>query len=108
MRRYCCSRRGPDPCPTVARVRVVCFWPVPARTIGEARFVADYARQHHWHSLMIVSGRAQVTCARLLMKRCFAGQIIVVAAPFQLLHFPFEVMYEWGAVAKALVLDRHC
>ena len=99
---------GPDPCPTVARVKVVCFWPVPGRTIGEARFAADYARRHDWHSLMIVSGRAQVTRARMLMKRCFSGQIVVVAAPFQLLHFPFEVMYEWGAVAKALVLDRHC
>lgn len=99
---------GPDRCPTVARVKVVCFWPVPGRTIGEARFAADYARRHDWHSLMIVSGRAQVTRARMLMKRCFSGQIVVVAAPFQLLHFPFEVMYEWGAVAKALVLDRQC
>ena len=99
---------GPDPCPAIARVKVVCFWPVPGRTIGEARFAADYARRHDWHSLMIVSGRAQVTRARMLMKRCFSGQIVVVAAPFQLLHFPFEVMYEWGAVAKSLVLDRHC
>ena len=99
---------GPDPCPAVARVKVVCFWPVPGRTIGEARFAANYARQQGWHSLMIVAGRAQVTCARMLMKRCFSGQIVVVAAPFQPLHLPFEVMYEWGALAKALVLDRHC
>jgi hypothetical protein len=99
---------GPDPCPAVPKVKVVCFWPVPGRTIGEARFAADYARRHGWHSLMIVSGRAQVTRARMLMKHCFSGQIVVVAAPFQLLHFPFEVMYEWVAMAKALVLDRSC
>jgi hypothetical protein len=100
--------QGPDACPTVLRVRVVCFWPRPGRTVGEVRFAAAYARQHNWHSLMIVSSRAQVTRARLLMKRCYSGRVLVVPAPFQLLHFPFEVMYEWAALGRALLLDRHC
>ena len=42
------------------------------------------------------------------MDRCFSGQVLVVPASFQLLHFPFEVIYEWGALAKALLIDRHC
>ena len=96
------------PCPKVPRVQVVCFEPAPARTVGEVEFAARYARSHGWDSLMIVPGRAQATRARLLMRRCFSGQIVVVPAPAQWLHFPVEVLYEWGALVKALLVDRHC
>lgn len=96
------------PCPRVRAVKVVCFVPSPQRTVGEVRFAATYARQHGWHSLMVVAGRAQVTRARLLMGRCFSGRVLLVAANFQLPHFPFEVAYEWGALGKALLVDRQC
>ncbi len=95
-------------CPKVPRVRVVCFVAVPDRTVGEVRFAEDYARRHGWHSIMIIPGRAQATRARMLMKRCFSGRVVVVPASFQFWHFPSEVMYEWAALAKALVVDRHC
>ena len=72
------------------------------------QFAADYARSHGLHSIMVVPSRAQATRAHLLLDRCFAGQIRIVPASFQLLHFPFEVIYEWGALAKALLVDRHC
>jgi uncharacterized SAM-binding protein YcdF (DUF218 family) len=100
--------KGPDACPTVPHVKVVCFLPVPARTVTEARFAAHYAKEHGWHSIMIVPSRAQVTRARLLVKRCFSGQVVVVPASFQLLHFPFEVLYEWAALVKALTVDTRC
>lgn len=100
--------QGPTACPRVARVKVVCFYADPERTIGEVRFAADYAKRHGWQSLLIVAGRAQVTRARLLMKRCFSGEVVVVPAPFQLLHFPFEVIYEWGALARALFANTGC
>jgi uncharacterized SAM-binding protein YcdF (DUF218 family) len=95
-------------CPKVPHVEVVCFMPAPGRTVGEVRFAAAYARRHGWHSIMVVSSRAQATRARLLMERCFSGRILVVPARFQLDHFPFEVVYEWGALAKALFVDRSC
>ena len=99
---------APTPCPTVARVKVVCFIAVPGRTVGEVRFAAGYARLHHLHSLMMVPSRAQATRARLLLKRCFSGRVVVVPASFQLTHFPFEVIYEWAALGKALFVDRSC
>jgi hypothetical protein len=106
---------SPTPCPTVPRVKptvppvkVVCFIAVPGRTVGEVRFATDYARSHGLHSIMVVPSRAQATRAHLLLERCFSGQILIVPASFQLLHFPFEVIYEWGALAKALLVDRHC
>jgi hypothetical protein len=42
------------------------------------------------------------------MKRCFSGRIIVVPATVPLLHLPSDIIYEWGALAKALVVDRDC
>lgn len=96
------------PCPRVPRVHVVCFWPHPARTTGEVEFGAAYARRHGYDSLMVIPGRAQATRSRLLMRRCFSGQLVVVPAPAQVFHLPFEVLYEWGALIKALVVDRQC
>jgi uncharacterized SAM-binding protein YcdF (DUF218 family) len=99
---------GSTPCPRVPKVLVVCFTPVPARTLGEVQFAAHYLTARGWRSLMVVPGRAQATRARLLMRRCFSGRLEIVPAPAQLLHLPFEVAYEWGALAKALFTDRRC
>jgi hypothetical protein len=96
------------PCPKVPRVSVVCFSADPGRTAGEVKFAALYARRHRWSSLMIVPGRAQVTRARLLMKRCYAGHVTVVAAPVRARDIPYDVIYEWGALAKALFIYRSC
>jgi hypothetical protein len=96
------------PCPTVPKVTVVCFEPDPARTVGEVEFAANYARSRGWTSLMVVPGRAQTFRARLLMERCFSGRVVVVAGPAQLSRLPLEVIYEWGALGKALFVDRHC
>jgi len=99
---------GPTPCPKVPHVKVVCFIAVPGRTVGEAEFAANYAKHHRWDSIMVVPSRAQATRARLLLKRCFSGEVVVVPASFQLPHFPFEVIYEWAGLAKALLVDRQC
>jgi len=95
-------------CPRVSGVTVVCFVARPDATIGEMKWAANYARNHGVHSLMIVSGRAQVTEVRLLIGRCFSGQILMIPAPFQLLHFPYDVLYGWGGLAKAVITDEHC
>ena len=95
-------------CPRVPRVAVVCFVPRPEETIGEVKFASDYVRRHGWRSLLVVAGRAQVTRARLLVERCYSGQIAMVPAPVQLTTLPFQVVYEWGAITKALLLNEHC
>jgi len=96
------------PCPSVPRVVVVCFEPSPARTVGEVEFASRYARARGWHSLLIVPGQAQVTRARVLLRRCFSGRIVVAPAPIPLRLLVSQVFYEWGAMAKALIWDRHC
>jgi hypothetical protein len=95
------------PCPKVPRVIVVCFLPRPARTVGEVEFAANYARSHGWHSLMIVPGRSQTIRARILMGRCFPGRVLVVPSA-ALGNLPYEVVYEWGALTRALLINRSC
>ena len=82
------SRANDSPCPKVPRVSVVCFFDVTNNTRGEARWAAQYAEHHHWHSLLIVPGRVQATRARLLVERCFSGQVVVVPATEPLWGLP--------------------
>jgi hypothetical protein len=56
------------------------------------------------------SGRRTLpmTRARLRIERCFAGPVYVVTTPIALTSWPFEIAYEWGALARALVVQRRC
>ena len=96
------------PCPKVPQVEVKCFEPVPGRTVGEVEWAARYAREQGWHSLIVVPGRAQSVRARVLLERCFSGSVTVVPAPVKTSQLPYEVVYEWGALGRALLFDRHC
>jgi hypothetical protein len=94
--------------PKIPGVTVICFDPDPSTTRGEAEFLGRLARQYHWHSVMLVTTRAQDTRARLRVGRCFGGAVYVVTAPLPLSSWPYEIAYEWGALAKALVLQTAC
>jgi len=100
------SHANDTPCPAVPRVSVVCFVDATNNTRGEARWAGQYAERHHWHSLLIVPGRAQVMRARLLMGRCFSGQVLVVPATEPLI--PRDVLHEWGGLLAALLIYRGC
>jgi hypothetical protein len=96
------------PCPKVPRVSVVCFVDNTNNTRGETRWAGQYAERHHWHSLLIVPGRAQSTRARLLTERCFSGQVVVVPVTEPLSDLPQEVAHEWGGLLAALLIYRGC
>jgi hypothetical protein len=97
-------------CPNfdVPGVQVECFRPNPFSTQGEARYAAGQARLHGWHSLIVVSSVPQSTRARLRVQRCFDGTVKVVAAQPSLARWAYGVIYEWGALIKALVWQRSC
>jgi hypothetical protein len=94
--------------PPIPRVKLICFNPVPATTQGEAEFVGRLARKYHWRSIAVVTITPQDSRARLRVERCFAGPVYVVATPVALASWPGEIAYEWGAMIKALVLQRGC
>jgi uncharacterized SAM-binding protein YcdF (DUF218 family) len=97
-------------CPTaLPKVSVICFIPVPATTQGEARAVARLARTHHWRQIIVVSGTPQTTRARIRFDRCYHGTLLFdPAGPGGLGSWIRNVFYEWGALAKALTLQRGC
>jgi hypothetical protein len=102
------SPANDTPCPKVPRVSVVCFFDNTNNTRGEARWAGQYAERHHWHSLIIVPGRAQATRARLLTERCFSGQVVVVPATEPISDLPDDVLHEWGGLLAALLIYRSC
>ena len=99
---------GPGCPPPIPRVKLICFNPTPATTQGEAEFIGRLARKYHWHSIAVVTITAQDSRARLRVERCFPGPVYVVTRPVALTSWPYEIAYEWGAMIKALVLQRSC
>jgi hypothetical protein len=100
--------QGSGCAPVIPRVRVICFGPDPATTQGEAEFAGRLARRYHWHSIVLVTTTPQDTRARLRVSRCFSGSIYVTTAPLPAYEWPYALAYEWGAIIKALLLQRSC
>jgi hypothetical protein len=99
----------PAPCPTAPHhVQVMCFRADPLDTRGEAEYAARLAARRHWRDIIVVSERSQATRARLLFKRCTTARVLMVPVDDPLPHLPYDVAYEWGALAKALLLHRGC
>ena len=89
-------------------VQVECFRPDPFSTQGEARYVGQQGRLHGWRSIIVVSSVPQATRARLRVKRCFRGDVLVVGARPPATQWAYGVVYEWGALAKALFWQTSC
>jgi hypothetical protein len=98
---------GPCP-PRLSEVTLICFDPNPPTTRGEAEYVGRLARQYHWTSVVVVASRPQATRARLLVERCFAGQVYIATGPLALHTWPYQLAYGWGALLKAFVWSRTC
>lgn len=98
---------GPCPAP-IPDVKLICFEPDPPNTRGEVEFIGRLARQYHWTSIALVTTRGQDTRARMLLKRCFGGSAYVITASIPLSDWPYEIAYQWGALVKALIVDRTC
>jgi uncharacterized SAM-binding protein YcdF (DUF218 family) len=98
---------GPCP-PDVAGIKLICFEPDPGNTRGEAEFAGRLAKEYHWHSIVLVTTLTQDTRARIILRRCYSGSIYLAPASLPLSALPYQIVYNWGALAKALVLQRAC
>ena len=90
---------------SIPGVSIICFQPSPATTQGEARYVAKLASRRHWRQIIVVSGTAQALRARLRFERCYHGTALFDPAGSVTVA---DVIYEWGALAKALTIQRDC
>lgn len=94
--------------PVTFHATVICFRADPYDTRGEAEYVARLARRRHWNTLIIVPERSQVTRARLLFERCTDVRLEWVPVTDPISHLFYDVVYEWGSLGKALLIERSC
>ena len=87
---------------------VICWCPDPGTTQGEAEFIGRLAKQHGWHSVILVTTPDQVWRARLRVGRCFPGRLYSVTTPLPLGQWWYLLPYQWGATLKAELLQRSC
>lgn len=98
-----------SPCPArPPGMKLICFDPNPATTRGEAEYVGQLAAKYHWTAIVIVTSRPQATRARLYFKRCFTGTVYNATGPLLLHEWPTEIVYGWGALAKAVFNYQSC
>lgn len=53
----------------------ICVTPDPVSTRGEAQNLGRVARERGWQSVTVISQRSHMTRARLLMERCYDGEV---------------------------------
>jgi hypothetical protein len=92
----------------VPGVHIVCFVPDPVTTRGEAEFATRMAARRHWDRLMVVASTTQTTRARIDFKRCYSGTLLMDPVKMPTGHLLQQVVYEWGALGKALFVLRSC
>jgi uncharacterized SAM-binding protein YcdF (DUF218 family) len=89
-------------------VPVICFHSEPFTTRGEARAIARLARQHGWHSVILVTSPDQAKRAELRVSRCYGGEIAVATAKLPWYWYPRQVVYQAGAFLKAYTFQTSC
>ena len=94
--------------PTPKGIEVICFRPDPVNTRGEAEYVARLAAHRHWQRIIVIPDRTQTTRARLLFKRCTPIGLEMVPVQDDLSQLFAGVAYEWGALIKAMTINRSC
>jgi uncharacterized SAM-binding protein YcdF (DUF218 family) len=89
---------------------VHCPRPSPDTTRGEARAIADLAQEKGWRRVIAVTSSYQLSRARLLLGRCFDGQVIGMRAQPELSApaWARRVGHEWLAWTRAMTLQRGC
>lgn len=94
-------------CTTERGFEAICFDPEPRTTRGESRYVARLADARSWRRLVLVTSADQARRARMLLERCWSGEVVVVVVDSSL-NTLGRVAYEWAATARALFVRRSC
>jgi len=95
-------------CTSRQRFEVLCPQPHPDTTRGEAHMVRDLAARRGWRSVAVVTYHARR--ARLLLRRCFDGELqVVAAAPREpWLRTWARANVELAGLVRALVTTQNC
>ena len=86
-------------------IHIICFAPDPTTTQGEAREIGRLAKAHHWTSIMVVTSTYHISRARLIIKRCMPGKVVMVDTDehYSFGTWMYQLAYQTGGFAKALI-----
>jgi uncharacterized SAM-binding protein YcdF (DUF218 family) len=90
------------------RVRVLCFYAKPASTQGEAEEIGRLAKQLDLKRIDVVTSQFHVFRARMLIKRCFHGDLHMVGSSQAEWKFPLYAVGETAKLAYQVVFARSC
>ena len=90
------------------RLRVLCVRAHPYSTVGEAETIARLARARGWNRIDVVTSEYHVVRARILVERCYHGQLRVVGAPDQLWLLPVDAALESVKLVYHELVHRGC
>jgi uncharacterized SAM-binding protein YcdF (DUF218 family) len=88
--------------------RAICFTPDPYSTQGEARWIAQEARERGWDSVVVVTSTYHVRRTRMIVRRCYGGDLAVVGATPPVGNRIVGVAWEWPKSVYYLTLNRGC
>ena len=91
-----------------ADARVVCFVPEPFSTQGEARWLRREAAARGWYSVVLVTSSYHLRRARMVVDRCFDGELAAVGSEPRLAIVAIGVAWEWPKSLYYLTLNRGC
>lgn len=96
--------------------RIICFHPEPFTTQGEARELQSLSLENGWKSADVLTAQFHVTRARVIVERCYGGDLSMLAYHQNLPVFSFtmptgswvyQYAYQTAAFLK-VVLHEEC
>jgi uncharacterized SAM-binding protein YcdF (DUF218 family) len=88
--------------------QAVCFEPKPYSTQGEARWIAREAARRGWDSVVVVTSTYHVRRTRMVVGRCYDGELAVDGAEPPFGNKVIGVAWEWPKTLYYLTLKRGC
>ena len=92
----------------LCRSGALCFRADPYSTRGEARAIARLAAQHHWRTVDVVTSKFHIYRARIVIRRCYHGELRMVGAPQSRLHLPLDAVKETLKLTYQETVARGC
>jgi uncharacterized SAM-binding protein YcdF (DUF218 family) len=88
----------------------MCFRASPETTQGEARQIKAYAAQYGWKRIIVVTSSYHVSRARLIVERCFKGQVLMESPPVghSVATIAYQYLYQTAGYVKALAITTGC
>jgi hypothetical protein len=84
---------------------LICFSPDPATTKGEGRELRRLAAENGWRTVIVVTLLPHISRSRLILQRCFDGELVMAAIPTRLSapEWAFHYVYQSAGYVRAVV-----